>query len=369
MNSASNIVIDLRMYKMSGIGRYLQCLMPGLIPRLTAQKIIALGNIVDLESEAWTHDSRVVLRQFGSSIFGATEQLAILSGIYRDVGLLWVPNYNIPLLYRGRLVVTLHDVCHLALPETLGSDLQRWYSKRLFSAVAARADAIFCVSEFTANEVQKYLAVDASRLFVTYPTVVSTWDQLPVFPRENTDGPYLLSVGNLKKHKNLKALLAAFNLIKDRIPHKLFIVGKREGFLNSEIGIYTDLDQGDGRVCFTGHVSEQKLRMYYKNADVLIFPSLYEGFGFPLVEAMLQGCPIACSNVSSLPEVAGDAAIYFDPTSVVDIARVLVIIATDIRLKKMLIQRGYVRVEQFRTLSCAEKTAAVINRLLGAPAS
>jgi glycosyltransferase involved in cell wall biosynthesis len=343
--------------------------MPSLIPLLEARRIFVLGCTTDLATEDWAQDPRIDIREFQTAIFSPAEQLAGLRGVYRDTHLLWVPQYNIPLLYRGKLVVTIHDVCHLALPETLGSDLQRWYSRRLFSTVAARADAIFCVSEFTAKEVQKYLKVDSSRLIVTYPTVVTARDQFAMLPSETTDAPYLLAVGNLKRHKNLKVLLSAFQLIKDRIPHRLIVVGKREGFLNSEIGINTDLEQSDGRVRFTGQVSEQELTMYYKKADALVFPSLYEGFGFPLIEAMSQGCPVACSNVASLPEVAGEAAIYFDPTSIVDISKALVMITTDTQLKEVLVQRGYNRVEQFRTQPCAEKTAAVINRLLGASAS
>ncbi len=331
---------------------------------LEADSIHILGERADLEIETWAQHPRIKISEFKAPIFSAAEQLACVQGIYRNTSLLWVPQYNIPLLYRGRLIVTIHDVCHLALPQTLGNGLQRWYSKRLFSAVASRAEAIFCVSEFTANEMQKHLSVDSSRIFVTYPTVVNTWDKLPAYPLENTDTPYLLSVGNHKNHKNLKSMITAFHLIKDRIPHKLLIVGKKDGFINPATGILSAADQADQRVCFTGQVSEQELKMYYKNADALIFPSLYEGFGSPLVEAMSQGCPIACSNVSSLPEVAGEAAIYFDPTNIVDISRALVTIATDKNLRESLIHRGYLRVEQFCTDSGARKTAAVINRLL-----
>jgi O-antigen biosynthesis alpha-1,2-mannosyltransferase len=116
-------------------------------------------------------------------------------------------------------------------------------------------------------------------------------------------------------------------------------------------------------VRFTGHVSDLELQRYYKEAGALIFPSFYEGFGFPLVEAMLAGCPIACSNVSSLPEVAGDAALLFNPFSVEDIAGALSRIATDTALRSALVERGRHRVKQYAGDSCAERTAAVINFL------
>jgi glycosyltransferase involved in cell wall biosynthesis len=178
--------------------------------------------------------------------------------------------------------------------------------------------------------------------------------------------PYLLAVGNVKKHKNLPRLIDAFAGIRGQIPHNLIVVGKREGFLNSEKlspSISADLD---GRVRFTGQVTDQELREYYRNATALIFPSLYEGFGFPLVEAMAEGCPIACSKVASLPEVAGDAALLFDPFSIEDIGRALLQITSDSALRYTLAERGRQRLGQFVGTTCAELTAATINLLLEA---
>ena len=142
------------------------------------------------------------------------------------------------------------------------------------------------------------------------------------------------------------------------------IVGKQEGFLNSENslkGISADLD---GRVRFTGEVSDLELKAYYRSAIALVFPSFYEGFGFPLVEAMAVGCPVACSNIASLPEVAGGAALLFNPFSIEDIAHTLIQIATDTKMQDALAARGRERVRLFVGTKCAEVTAALINRLL-----
>jgi glycosyltransferase involved in cell wall biosynthesis len=364
VKASSSIVIDMRMYRMSGIGRYLQCLLPSLIPLIDARKIIILGCVEDLKSEPWTQDGRVILREFRCPIFSVAEQLAVLSGAYREADLLWVPQFNIPLFYRGRLVVTIHDVCQLAHPEVMGSGLQRWYARRLLSAVASRAEAILCVSEFTATEVQRYLDVDRSRLVVTYPNFSDSQCDSG-FQRPGSDGsPYLLAVGNIKKHKNLKLLIAAFESVCNQIPHRLVVVGKQNGFLNSETELSGASTLLDGRVRFTGHISEQELGRYYRHADALIFPSIYEGFGYPLVEAMAHGCPVACSNVSSLPEVAGDAALLFNPFRAEDIAVAIMMLATDEGLRTMLKERGLKRAEAFRGRDRVEKTAAVINRIL-----
>src|SRR5579871_442461 len=160
------ITIDLRMFKKSGIGRYLQVVMPDLVPRLKAQRIRVLGDPQDFANETWLRDPRVEVGEFYAPTFGLAEQWAGLRGFYGNSGLLWSPQYNVPLWYRGKLLVTIHDVCQLAHPESLGNDLQRWYARKLLSHVASQAAAILCVSEFTASEVKKFLKIDASRLTV-----------------------------------------------------------------------------------------------------------------------------------------------------------------------------------------------------------
>jgi glycosyltransferase involved in cell wall biosynthesis len=360
----NRIAIDLRMYRMAGIGRYLQNLLPDLIPLLNATTISILGKPDDLAGEGWIIDPRIQFREFRPRIFSVAEQWAAVCGEYRNIDLLWIPQYNLPLLYQGKLLVTIHDLCQLANPETLANDLQRGYAKFLLSRVAKRASAIMCDSEFTASEMQKYLQVARERVVVAYPPMGNGWGISAATRPQLPNPPYLLAVGNVKKHKNLPRLIAAFAGIRNQIPHDLIIVGKRDGFLNSETQLGNISADPNGRVRFTGQVTDPELRMYYRNSTALIFPSLYEGFGYPLVEAMAEGCPIACSSVASLPEVAGDAALLFDPYSIEDIGRALLQIATEPTLRDTLAERGRQRVGRFVGTACAEVTAATINHLL-----
>lgn len=364
MNFERHIAIDLRMYRMAGIGRYLRNLLPDLIPRLNASRITILGKSDDLAGEEWFSDPRVQFREFRPRIFSLAEQWAALWGEYRGINLLWIPQYNLPLLYQGKVLVTVHDLCQVAKPETLANELQRRYAKYLFSKVAKRASAILCVSEFTASELQKYFRVDRERVVVAYPAIGNMWSISETTQPTSSNSPFLLAVGSVKKHKNLPRLIAAFSGVRNQIPHDLIIVGKQHGFLNSETQLQSISEALNGRVRFTGHVTDQQLTFYYRNATAIIFPSLYEGFGFPLVEAMAEGCPIACSNISSLPEVAGDAALLFDPYNVEDIGRALLQIATEPTLRSMLAERGRERIRRFVGTTCAEVTAATINRLL-----
>jgi len=351
------------MYRMAGIGRYLQNLLPDLIPRLNASSISILGNSNDLADEEWLRDPRIKLEEFRPRIFSLAEQWAPILGRYRHIDLLWTPQYNFPLLYKGRLVVTIHDLCQIAHPETLGSELQRAYAKFLLLRAGRRAAALMCVSVFTASETQKYLHVHRSRIVVAYPPVghgispstdSSKWSK----------GSYFLAVGNVKKHKNLPRLIAAFNSIRDLVPHDLVIVGTREGLRNFETELDLDPLVCRGRIRFTGYVTDEELKSCYRNSVALVFPSYYEGFGYPLVEAMAQGCPIVCSNIASLPEVAGDAAVFFDPFEVEEIANAMLKVASDEATRNTLILRGKQRVHQFLGDSCAQLTAETINRLL-----
>jgi len=364
MATCQHLAIDLRMYRMSGIGRYLQTLLPRLIPRLNAERISVLGVREDLCTQPWvTADPRVQIREFDSRIFSASEQLAPPK-IYREAALVWTPQYNIPLRYSGKLLVTFHDLCHLAMPETLGSPLQRAYARFLFSRAAARASAILCDSEFTASEAQRLLGIKKDRLTVVYPPLDNAWTLSAVTGSRIRPAPYLLVVGNVKVNKNVLAAILSFNQIRDKIPHDLVIVGRRDGFLNADVKIDDALTRSDQRIAFTGHVTETDLRLYYRDADLLVFPSRYEGFGYPLVEAMAMECPIACAHASCLPEVAGDAALLFDPNSTEDIARALLLAINDRHLRASLIRKGTERLKHFAGDNSAVIAAGVINDLL-----
>jgi glycosyltransferase involved in cell wall biosynthesis len=352
------------MYRKSGIGRYLQTLLPDLIPRLHASRIELLCEPCDLDGEGWTKDPRITIREFRAPIFSVAEQWAAVGNTYKSAGLLWVPQYNIPLLYRGKLIVTIHDLCQVAHPETLGSNLQRWYAKKLLAAVATRADNILCVSKYTAGEVQRYFGVEAERLTIAHPTIGGSWNAHDSVPAREGNRRYLLTVGNVKKHKNLRRLIAAFDLIRDRIPHDLLVVGQQSGFMNADPDLASAASLQDGRVRFTGYITDTELSNYYRSADLFVLPSIYEGFGFPVVEAMALGCPVACSRLSSLPEVAGDAALFFDPYSVEDIGQVIQQGLSDRVLREQMIERGFRRAELYRGDSCARATADVINRII-----
>jgi len=321
-----------------------------------------VGDANDLRTADWSKDTRVELYASDAGIYGLMEQALALSGAFRGAALLWVPHYSLPLLYRGRLVVTIHDVCHL--PESLNSNIKRMYARLLFSNAARRADAILCDSEFTSLEVQRFLRVRASKIHVAHLGLDATWDARATPHVEPNAVPYFLFVGNLKPNKNLSTLVKAFRLVMGDIPHRLVIVGKAENMKIVDQSAVGEAEKLYSRVHLAGEISDQRLVEYYRGAEALVFPSLYEGFGLPPLEAMSLGCPVLCSNASSLPEIAGDAALYFDPRDPDDLAAKLLRITQASELRSHLVQKGLDRVGMFSYKTCARQTADVLNRIL-----
>ena len=163
----------------------------------------------------------------------------------------------------------------------------------------------------------------------------------------------------MSKHKNFDMLIKSFNKIKDK-DLKLYIIGEKNRNLNN---IPTKEHKLNSDVIFTGRVSDQELAELYSNAVCFVFPSLYEGFGIPPLEAMSCGCPIAVSNIASLPEVCRDAALYFDPLDMEDIAAKILKVVQNNDIKKTLIRKGFNQVKKYSWEKSANKLINVINKM------
>jgi glycosyltransferase involved in cell wall biosynthesis len=359
----TRITIDLRMYRHSGIGRYLRNLIPSLLPLLEADAVRVLGSS-DLFGDApWLRDPRIQLFETSAPIYSIAEQLLGLRGAFRDTTLLWVPHFNAPLFYRGSLALTIHDIAPLALPEILGNATKRAYARLLIERATAQASAILCDSAFSAAELQKHVGTPAAKMTVVHLGLDESWPAAAE-PHCESDGvPYFLYVGNIKPNKNLALLLKAFAKVQARLPHRLVLAGRMRGFGSNDEPVLRQAQSMGDRVRFTDEITDAELIALYAGASALVLPSLYEGFGLPLLEAMQMGCPCMSSNAASLPEIGGDAAIYFDPHSVEALVECLGEV-TDVRLMNSLRIAGRARAAQFNYARCAVQTAAILNPLL-----
>lgn len=359
----TRLTIDLRMYRHSGIGRYLRNIIPPLLPLLHCDSVRVLGTKKLFGEEPWL--GQVELFETAAAIYSPVEQALPFTAAFRDTSLLWVPHYNVPLAYRGPLALTIHDIAPIALPEIFSSRLKRRFARLLIERGTAHASAILADSSFTAQEMIKRLGVASEKITVAHLGLEDSWSVDAQKHREPDGAPYLLYVGNVKPNKNLSALLTAFAQVKDRIPHRLLLAGRMRGFGTGDDAVLQGAESFGDRVRFTGEISDAELISLYRGATALVLPSLYEGFGLPLLEAMQLGCPVLASTAGSLPEIGGDAALYFDPHNPASLAARLLQIQNDTVLANLR-EAGHARISQFSYARCAAQTAEVLNRLLTA---
>lgn len=319
------ITIDARMIHSSGIGTVIQNVAKRLVLSHPEWSFSLIGSAKELNQHDFTRQSNVEIIPAEIPIYSIQEQFKLPHLVPKDSNLLWVPHYNIPVFYKGPVIVTVHDVFHLAMPQFVGGPHKRLYANLMFHEVAQKTKHIICVSQFTKQELMKYTGVNDNKISVVYNGVDEFW-HAPLEKKEREYvRPYILYVGNVKPHKNLRRLVQAFQSVADQIPQDLIIVGKKEGFITGDPEVAKLAEMMGDRIHFTGFVSDEELKNYYHYADLFVFPSLYEGFGLPPLEAMSAGCKnVVVSNIPVLREIYGDSVVYFDPEEISSIANQIV---------------------------------------------
>jgi glycosyltransferase involved in cell wall biosynthesis len=356
-----NLCIDLRWIDSSGVGIYIKGIMPGIVSALGDTSIVGVGDPSRLQEFSWSRAANVRLIDCRAGRYSLAEQIQLPLAIPRNTDLFFSPYYTIPLLYRGRLAVTVHDLSHRVVPEIIGNTKKRLYAKAMFSTLRRRASLIFTVSSFSKDELIRLTNGERTDNIVPIHLGVDPeWcgaANLPVV----RSGLYVVVVGNVKPYKNIGRLVEAFLKIMDRIPHDLVIVGQKDGLITGESPEFFKQARSAGeRIQMTGLVAHEDLLSLVGHAQALIMPSLYEGFGLPPLEAMAAGVPVAVANAASLPEVCGTAALYFDPLDVNDIAAKLLLLASDQELSTRLRRDGLEQSKQFQWENCAKKTAEAL---------
>lgn len=361
----SSLTIDIRLINNSGIGTYIQNLIPLIVEKLYFLNFNLIVNpSLESFSKRFYNYKQVKIIPCSANLYTLDEQHKLLKCIPGNTRLFWSPHYVIPYFYSGQILVTVHDTCHLSFPESSLKYHKQLYAKIMFHAVEKKSTHIITVSNFSKQEIKKHISINDHKITVIHNGVSGEFNHFICNEEQKYDYPYIVFVGNVKPNKNLLRLLIAFEKLIDKIPHTLLIVGKKDGFISSDPAVFSYSAKLSNRVKFTGFVDDFLLKQIIHNASVLIFPSLYEGFGLPPLEAMASGCPVAVSNAASMPEICGDAALYFDPYDPEDIAIKIYRIVTDKELAQSLIQLGKYRVQSFTWDSCANKTCEVIENQL-----
>lgn len=360
------ITIDMRWVNVSGIGTYLKNVVPGIVSAFPERRFVLLGKREAIASLPFADCAKIDIVDADTKMYSVAEQFEIPAKIPKETDLFFAPHYNIPLAYRAKMLVTVYDLFHVAMPELVGGLHKRFYAKAMFGAVRRRANTIITISNFTRAEFVRYTGVPMQPLHAIHLGISKEWFAIPQKPSPHRK-PYILYVGNIKPHKNLKLLIKAFISVADCVPHDLVLVGKKEGFITGDQEVLALAESLPGRIHFTGWVSDELLHQYFRHADTMVFPSLYEGFGLPPLEAMAAGCPVVVSDAGPLPEVCGDAALYFNPFDVSDLAEKLTRVLSDAELQASLRNRGLKRSRIFTWDGCVKQTCDVIENLLETP--
>lgn len=299
----------------------------------------------------------ISLNKFWTQIGLASEMLK------NKPDVLFIPSYAIPQIHPSKTIVTIHGLEYKYFPECY-SVKERFFLElnTLFSI--KWSSKIIVPSESTKKDLVKFYGVDNSKINIIYHGVDSSKYQAASIKRQDKKSFDILFVGRLEKRKNLVSLIKAFKLFKksyklQSTSYRLILVGKK-GFGFEEIKKTIQRSSFKKDIILKDYISESEKDELYKNADLFVLPSFYEGFGLPILEAMNYGVPVICSNTSSLPEVAGDAALLINPNNIQEITEAMNKVFNDDSLRNKMIEKGFENVKRFSWEKCAKETVDVL---------
>lgn len=378
-NKTKRIGIDARFYGPvgKGLGRYTQEIIDNII-KLDRENeyIIFLGR--DNFHDFKTDNPRVKKVLADIRWYGLAEQVLFPFYIGRErLDIMHFPHFNVPLFCPVKFVVTIHDLILIKFPTlratTLGPviyGIKNFFYKIVISAAVRRSRRVLAVSAYTKQEIVRQFKIRSDKVAIIYEGAsefsrycgISDEKSGDRLIRYNITKPYLLYVGNAYPHKNLEGLIKVFSAIHlQRGDLSLVLVGKEDYF-------YRRLKQFaknfQGQIVFPGYVPDADLKVLYAEACAYVFPSFYEGFGLPALEAMAFGLPVVSSNKTCLPEILGPAAIYFNPDDEPEMKEKIELAINDEKLRQDLVSRGFEQVKKYRWSDCARETLAVYKKVL-----
>jgi glycosyltransferase involved in cell wall biosynthesis len=360
------IVIDARESGTS-TGRYVDKLVEHLAKLKPGAEIIILtkSNRLDFFKEI-APDFKVLKSDFKEFTFAEQRGfLKQLNSLRAD--LVHFTMTQQPVRYKGRKVTTMHDLTTLRFDNPAKNKLvfkskQQVY-KRVVKKVANDSAIIITPSKFVMQDIVEFTGVDPSKVVVTYEAA----DRIKARPQPvgRLEGrQFIMYVGRATPHKNLERLVIAYQILKKKHPNLMMaLAGKVDANYKKVEALVSHKRMADS-VVFTDFVDDGQLRWLYENAQAYVFPSLSEGFGLPPLEAMVHGTPVISSNATCLPEINGDAAVYFNPKNTNDMARKIDLVLSNSNLRNQLIKRGHTQAAKYSWQHTAQKTLKIYKKVI-----
>jgi glycosyltransferase involved in cell wall biosynthesis len=356
--------VDVRKALDAGIGTYIRQVVPKVIRRMDGLQVEFLIQRGESPQQELFEGGEARLIEIDAAPLSLREQVG-LRRAPNSGRLLWAPSISHGLFSNQHLFVTIHDMAQVYGGRSVATRAVSVIAAVYFHSLLRSARGIACVSRFTLDQVKRFLGRDPAVPFGVTPLGVSpAWRHVAGGPV--ADPPYFLFIGSIRPHKNLATLLRAFSQVIDEIPHHLVLVGNPSGMDREVREALTSGKLAEaGRVRIAGTIPHDDLVELTSGATALVFPSLYEGFGLPPLEAMAAGCPVIASNVTSIPEVCGDAALYFDPYSPEQLANRLRELATlDSMHRHIIVEAGLRQSQAFTWDRCADLTAGLLRECI-----
>jgi len=377
------IGIDARFYGPigKGLGRYVQEMVDNILKMDRENNYVIFlrrENFDELLIDDYKNVKKVVL---DVRWYTLKEQLIFPFYIWREnLDLMHFPHFNVPFFVPSKFVVTIHDLILTKFKTVRATtlspflyNLKDFFYKLIIKRALKKSRKIITVSNFTKNDIIEQFGIKSEKIEVTYEGVanlakgrdslfVAKLDEKEVLKHYNINNPFLLYVGNAYPHKNLDFLIESFlEMYKQDDKLRLVLVGKEDYFYKKLKEVSDNLGSSfeEKPIIFAGYVPDDKLEILYQKAFLYVFPSLYEGFGLPPLEAMAKSCPVLSSNTSSMPEILGEAAIYFDPRDKVDFISKAKLLIEDQVLRVKMIELGLEQCKKYSWWDCAFATRKI----------
>jgi len=278
------------------------------------------------------------------------------------VDVLFVPAHTAPFFHPKKTVVTVHGLEYEIMPEAY-SFFERLYMRYSIKNSCRWAKKIISVSKNTKRDLMNLYEVPEEKINIVYEGYEDKTEELGLERGDEIENlkPYLLFVGRLEKRKNIERIVTAFDLFKKQTGSKYrLVLGGKFGYGEEDIKARINQSEYKKDIILLGFIKDARKWQLFKNAQIFLFPTLYEGFGLPVLEAQSQGVPVITSNTSSLPEVANGSAFLVDPTEPKFIADAIVTLTQNEKMAKELIKKGYENIKRFSWKNCADLIATVL---------